>query len=195
MLVVPDVWLPDEMAYSPLPKSITWAHAYGKYIVVHLPSQVFGAYEYGELVRWGPISSGRARYPTPAGLFHLNWRARSRVSTDNSNWRLEWYFNFHNRRGIAFHEYALPGRPASHACIRLLRRDAMWLFAWGEGWMLTEDGRKIVQQGTPVLVEGACNFDAPRPWIFPEWWQSPVEVPAYDPVLLTSSGETPDRID
>jgi lipoprotein-anchoring transpeptidase ErfK/SrfK len=122
---------------------------------VHSPSQVFGAYEYGHLVRWGPVSSGRARYPTPSGLFHLNWRARQRTSTDNPDWDLEWYFNFHNFRGLAFHQSALPGRPASHACLRLLQRDAMWLFNWGDGWVLTADGRDVLSFTTPVLVVGA----------------------------------------
>jgi hypothetical protein len=60
---------------SPLPSAIEWAKVYGKYIVVHLPSQVFGAYENGHLVRWGPVSSGRAAHPTPSGLFHLNCAA------------------------------------------------------------------------------------------------------------------------
>jgi hypothetical protein len=51
-LMVPDTWVADELDYSPLPRAIEWAKVYGKYIVVHLPSQVFGAYENGHLVRW-----------------------------------------------------------------------------------------------------------------------------------------------
>ena len=42
----------------------------------------------------------------------------------SGEWQLNWYFNFHNFRGLAFHEFDLPGVPASHACVRLLARDA-----------------------------------------------------------------------
>lgn len=77
-------------------------------MVVDLPAQVFAAYEHGYLVRWGPVSSGKADTPTPSGEFRLNWRAVSRRSSINRSWLLEWYFNIHNTRGIAFHKYALP---------------------------------------------------------------------------------------
>lgn len=192
-LIVPNTWVPDELAYSPLPPVLEWAADYGKYIVVHLPSQVFGAYEQGHLVRWGPVSSGRSAHPTPAGLFHLNWRARQRTSTDNAEWELEWYFNFHNFRGLAFHEYALPGRPASHACIRLLRRDAIFIYNWGQGWVLSDDGQRVLSFGTPVLIVGEYDFSAPEPWTDPAWWLNPVVLPQTDPTAPVTSATT--RID
>jgi hypothetical protein len=114
-------------------------------------------------------------------LFHLNWRARRRTSTDNAEWDLEWYFNFHNSRGLAFHEYALPGRPASHACLRLLQRDAAWICNWGDGWVLSQDGQNVLSFGTPVLILGAYDFSAPKPWMDPESWLSPVALPPMDP--------------
>lgn len=182
-LIVPDTWVADDLGYSPLPHLVDWAAVYAKYIVVHLPSQVFGAYEYGRLVRWGPISSGRAAHPTPSGLFHLNWHARRRTSTDNEEWDLQWYFNFRSFRGLAFHEYALPGHPASHACVRLLRRDAVWMYSWGEGWTLSDDGQEVLEHGTPVLMLGAYDFGAPKPWTDPAWWLTPVPLPTRDPAL------------
>jgi hypothetical protein len=117
-VILPGRWDLDELEYSPMPLAAGGLQHHGKLLAVHLPSQVFGAYEHGRLVHWGPVSSGRAQYPTPPGQFYLNWRSRERTSTDNANWRLPWYFNFHSRRGLAFHEFSLPGRPASHACIR-----------------------------------------------------------------------------
>ena len=101
---------------------------------------------------------------------------------------MEWYFNFENERGLAFHQYELPGRPASHACIRLLRRDAIWLYEWGEGWKLTPDERTVVEFGTPVLVLGAYNFGAPPPWTDLAWWSTPVSLPARDAALLSGFG-------
>src|SRR5687767_13942316 len=64
-LVVPDVWLDDELAYSPMPRHFPQGRQHRRLVIVSQPAQVFGAYEYGELVRWGPVSSGRRTDPTP----------------------------------------------------------------------------------------------------------------------------------
>ncbi|MFN3324521.1 MAG: L,D-transpeptidase [Bryobacteraceae bacterium] len=177
-IVVPDRWDLDELAYSPLPVTHPWAATYPKALIVHQPSQVFGAYENGRLVQWGPISSGRQAHPTPSGLFHLNWRSRSRRSTINQDWLMEWYFNFQNNRGLALHKYAMPGRPASHACVRLLERDAIWLYDWGEEWVLSADGQRVLRNGTPLWIVGSYRFGAPPPWQNADWWRAPIELPA-----------------
>jgi hypothetical protein len=109
-------------------------------------------------------------------MYHLNWRTRSRISTLSGEWRLNWYFNFHNRRGLAFHEFDLPGVPASHACVRLLARDAMWIYKWGESWTLDKQGQ-LVTAGTPVLILGDYNFAAPPPWLSAEFWTRPIALP------------------
>ena len=98
--VVPDAWDGDELAYSPLPRRYGWTERQPKVVVVHQPAQVFGAYEYGRLVRWGPVSSGRRTNPTPEGIFHLNWRSEGRHSTVDPEWFMRWYFNFGNDRGL-----------------------------------------------------------------------------------------------
>jgi lipoprotein-anchoring transpeptidase ErfK/SrfK len=82
------------------------------------------------------VSSGGRNNPTSAGSFALNWRSTGRASTVDPDWFMRWYFNFGNREGLAFHAYSLPGYPASHGCIRLLDRDAQWLFEWGQAWVL-----------------------------------------------------------
>lgn len=170
-LVVPEVWVSDERSYSPLPATYGWAAPYAKALIVHQPGQVFGGYENGNLVRWGPMSSGRKTHPTPSGLFHLNWRSKGRYSTVDPSWYMSWYFNFHNRLGLSFHEYTLPGYPASHACIRLLKRDAQWLYGWGEGTTPTT-------AGTPVLILGQYDFDAPPPWHSLSWLATGISLPA-----------------
>lgn len=167
-LIIPEGWLGSELAYSPLPFIYPWARIYEKALVVSLSHQVFGGYEEGCLVYWGPISSGRLEHPTPSGLFHLNWKAKGRRSTLNRNWYLSWYFNFHNERGLSFHQYQLPGYPASHACLRLLERDARWLYHWGESWQLEEDGVTIARTGTPVIIIGQFNWKEPSPWLSEE---------------------------
>lgn len=177
-MIIPEEWRDDELTYSPLPLAWAWAAGLPKAIVVHQPSQVFGAYEAGRLVRWGPVSSGRKETPTPAGVYALTWKAKSRVSTDNDQWLLKWYFNFINSRGVSFHQFELPGVPASHACVRLLERDAEWLYAWGEQWTLTADRRSVAAPGTPVLILEVYDYSRPAPWISAEWWRTPIVLPA-----------------
>jgi hypothetical protein len=177
-LVVPTEWHDDVMAYSPFPAEWPAAEAHAKAIVVHQPLQAFGAYEHGRLVRWGPVSSGRRETPTPDGSFNLTWRARSRRSTDNEDWLLEWYFNFINARGISFHLFDLPGYPASHACVRLLLRDAQWLYGWGEQWTLEDGGRAVATPGTPVLILGSYPFGEPPGWVSIDALSNPIALPA-----------------
>lgn len=176
-VIAPDAWRDDELEYSPMPRDWTWAAQFPKLIVVHQPSQVFGAYENGHLVRWGPVSTGRTERPTPAGFFHLTWRSRSRRSTENNAWILNWYFNFINERGISFHEFELPGRPASHACVRMLERDAKWLYDWGEQWQLSPDRMQVAAEGSPVLILGTYDFKRPPPWLALVWWAQPLTLP------------------
>jgi hypothetical protein len=177
VLVLPQSWDLDELAYSPLPMRSEWAAAFPKALIVHQAGQAFGAYEGGRLARWGPVSSGRRKAPTPAGIFHLNWRSPGRHSTVDPDWYMPWYFNFENDHGLALHQFTLPGRPASHACIRLLERDAKWLYEWGEGWVLDERGWEVVSRGTPLWVVGTYDYEAPPPWRSLEWLARGIDLP------------------
>lgn len=163
-LIVPDR-VADLLSFSPFPAELPASlPAVGRLLIVSARVQAFGAYEHGTLVRWGPTSTGRKETPTPAALYHTNWRSRLRRSTDNAQWLLPWLVNFENARGISFHQFDLPGYPASHACVRLLEDDARWIYDWAEFWMLSEDRRTIVAYGTPVVVFGEYAYDAPPPW-------------------------------
>lgn len=163
-VVVPDTWPTEELSIAPLPAQWDAEAGESKFILADLALQAFGAYEFGKLVYWGPISSGTKKVPTPPGVYHLNWRAKRHVSTEDKSWILNWYFNFHNTSGRAFHAYAMPGYPASHSCIRLLDRDAEWLYHWGISWQLSANGREVLVPGTKVLLQGAYDFQADPPW-------------------------------
>lgn len=184
-LVVPLAWLDEDLRYSPFPVRYPAAFAVAKLLVVHQPAQAFAAYEHGRLVRWGPVSSGRRTQPTPRGLFHLNWRSRGRHSTVDPDWYMEWYFNFDNAGGLALHSYALPGYPASHACVRLLERDAIWIYEWGDATGPGAGGQDT-RPGTPVWIIGQYAFGAPPPWRTLEHLSLGIDLPEALPPDLAS---------
>jgi hypothetical protein len=189
-LVVPESWS-DELSYSVLPTRYASSEAWPTFLVVYLPGQLFGAYEFGSLLRWGPVSSGSRNNPTSAGTFALNWRSTGRASTVDPDWFMRWYFNFGNREGLAFHAYPLPGYPASHGCIRLLERDAQWLFEWGQTWLLDLSETRVLTSGTPVFIVGHYDFDAPPPWRSLSWLSTTVELPSASMTDIDIPGRCP----
>ncbi|MGD8414649.1 MAG: L,D-transpeptidase [Candidatus Latescibacterota bacterium] len=165
-LVVPVNFDMDLRAYSPFPKFYEAAAPVGKLFVIDKTLQVFGAYEDGELVRWGVVSTGESDNQTPAGRFNFNWRARERVSSlspPDQEWLMRWVFNFHAERGIHVHQYPLPvGGAVSHGCVRTTEADAKWLFHWADSWKVVDD--RIVSQGTMVIVIGEEPSGRVRPF-------------------------------
>ena len=162
-IVVPDKT--DSLLLSPYPAEIPAARPIGKLLLVSLRVQAFGAYDYGRLTRWGPTSTGRQDKPTPAGLYFANWKSKERKSTIDDDWILKWAVNLDSAEGIALHEYGLPGRPASHSCVRLAEEDAEWLYSWVDSWRVARNRKTITRRGTPVLVFGEFAFRGRRPWL------------------------------
>lgn len=107
---------------------------------------------------------GRQKDLTPTGLFYTNWKAEETTSTFNDEWNLRWNFNILNKEGIGWHQYSLPGYPASHSCLRLQEKDAKYLYNWAEQWVLSGKD-SILLKGTPVIVFGNYDFNAPKPWL------------------------------
>jgi lipoprotein-anchoring transpeptidase ErfK/SrfK len=162
-LVIPEQV--DELtSFSPFPNRVETVREIPKLILVSLRVQAFGAYEFGNLVRWGPVSSGKKASPTPAGLYHTNWKSKATRSSINDEWLLPWYFNLDNQSGISFHQYDLPGYPASHGCLRLLADDAAWIYGWADQWTLSTDRRRVEAYGTPVIVFGKYDYGKQAPW-------------------------------
>jgi hypothetical protein len=166
-LVVPLEFDLDLRAYTPFPRRYEGATDLEKLYVIDKSLQVFGAYEYGNLVRWGVVSTGDVDSPTPSGRFNFNWRQRSRVSSlspPGQEWRMEWVFNFHDGRGIHVHQYPLPvGGPVSHGCVRTTPADAEWLYNWADTWK--RSGKKILRQGTMLIIVGEDGV-IPTPFRF-----------------------------
>lgn len=165
VLVMPDTLLPDMRSYSPYPDSLPAFDTLAKLILISRRVQAFALYEYGGLIRWGPVSSGKKSTPTPAGLFHTNFKAVRKVSTENSSWIMPWYYNFYAARGIAMHQYFLPGYPASHACVRMQEEDALFIFNWAEPNRFSARTGAVIKPGTPVILFGDYDFSKKQPWL------------------------------
>ena len=122
--------------YVPVPLAIP---SRGRHLVVYLDRQYFGAYEDGELVRWGPVSTG-TNGRTPTGFFQAKWKSRYHRSSLYNNARM--YFAVQFKGNYFTHEYkVLPGYPASKGCVRMFWDDAEWKF----GWLQTGDLISVVR--------------------------------------------------
>lgn len=117
---------------SPFPLTMNTQNE--KKVIVDQDKLAWGAYDRdGKLVKWGPISSGKDYCPdikrrcrTVTGIFHVfdkrNSKCRSRMFAANMPFCMFFY------KGFALHgSHDIPGKRASHGCVRMFKRDAMWL--------------------------------------------------------------------
>ncbi|MFN3755190.1 L,D-transpeptidase [Flavobacterium sp.] len=162
-VIVPTDFSGDIEYYLPFPFKVKALENVNKIIFFSYPSQTFATYENGELTYTGPTNMGRKADQTPTGLFFTNWKAEETTSTFNDEWDLKWNFNIANKLGVGWHQYELPGYPASHSCLRLQEKDARYLYEWADQWILL-DNNTISVKGTPVIVFGAYDFEAAKPW-------------------------------
>lgn len=161
VIVVPDSF--ENVNLSSFPQEIAELVDIPKMMFIAQREQEFGAYEYGKLVRFGGISTGKKATPTTSKLYFTNWKGKEVISSSNDEWILKWNFNIENHEGVGIHEYELPGYPASHSCVRFSAADAEWFYNWAEQWILSPDD-KLLASGTPVLVFGQYEFGKTAPW-------------------------------
>ncbi|KHS49051.1 L,D-transpeptidase family protein [Novosphingobium subterraneum] len=132
----------------------------GVLVVVSKASQRMHVFKDGS--HWGssPVSTGKRRHSTPAGVFPILQKRVFHRSNIYSNapmpymQRLTW-------RGIAIHAGYVPGYPASHGCIRLPRSFAKALFD-----LTKPDRTTVVVTNAPLRSEQgavtlALNSQAP----------------------------------
>lgn len=163
-LVIPEKISKDFMDYSPFPYQLDILNDVKKFVVFSYPIQAYGVYENGKLLKWGPTSMGKKSAQTKRGLMFANWKKELAISTVNSSWKLPYNFNIHNTLGIGWHQFDLPGFPASHSCLRLLMDDAKWLYNFGDQWILNKGGATTKAKGTPVIVFGDYGWGKKKPW-------------------------------
>jgi len=162
-ILVPSDSVADIAFFLPFPVSIDEIKEIDKVIFFSYGTQSFAAYENGEIIYTGATNMGRKNDPTPTGLFYTNWKAETTTSTFNDEWELKWNFNIENKLGVGWHQYEMPGYPASHSCLRLMEEDARLLYSWADQWKLDKKD-ELLLKGTPVIVFGNYDFDGVKPW-------------------------------
>ncbi|MFD2518975.1 L,D-transpeptidase [Salinimicrobium flavum] len=164
-VVIPDTLTPNLLDYSPFPYEMKIFDSIPKTVLISQRIQGFALYERSQLVRWGPVSTGKMSTPTPNGLHYGNYKAKRKISTVDSDWIMPYYFNFMNFYGVGVHEYGMPGFPASHACVRLFQEDARFIYDWAEQWQLDRKGQVVERNGTPFMVFGEFDYEGKLPWL------------------------------
>jgi|TARA_R110002126_G_scaffold273866_1_gene418582 hypothetical protein len=143
-----------------------------KTIYVNQERLAWGAYDAeGQLVWWGPLSSGSGQCnsangycKTPAGFFRvIRKQDNDCVSTafprhaDGTTGGAEMPYCMHFFRGYALHgSRSVPGYRASHGCVRIFIEDARWL---NEEFI---DLPGIGLHGTRVIVGAPVTTRVPR---------------------------------
>ena len=163
-LAIPDKIDHSLMLYSPFPTQLEVLKDVKKMVFFSYPIQAYALYENGKLIKWGPTSMGKKAAQTKRGLMFANWKKELAISTVNSSWKLPFNFNIHNTLGIGWHQYDLPGYPASHSCLRLLMNDAKFMYNWADQWILNKGGATVKANGTPVIVFGDYQWGGKKPW-------------------------------
>jgi hypothetical protein len=113
------------------PGEFTWqpeASPYGAVlVVVSIEDQLAYVYRNGVRIATTTVSTGRPGYDTPTGIFQILQKKKMHHSNlyDDAEMpfmqRLTW-------DGVALHAGRIPGRPASHGCVRLPSKFAPLLY-------------------------------------------------------------------
>ncbi|WP_131778992.1 L,D-transpeptidase [Legionella bozemanae] len=134
--------VPKNLAYltvfdvAPFPLKIP---EHQKQIIVDQDKLAFAAYDAeGNLVRWGPISSGRDKCSdsnrscrTLTGIYRVFSKENEKCTSDvfpigKGGAKMPYCMYFH--KGFALHGADdIPGVRASHGCVRMFVEDAKWL--------------------------------------------------------------------
>jgi hypothetical protein len=121
--------------------------------VVALDAQRITVYDNnGRMLKQSPVSTGTTGYETPAGIFSVV----QKKADHNSNLYEDGNMPFMQRitwTGIALHAGVLPGRPASHGCVRMPMDFAQRLFD------LTDVGMRVIIVRNDIAL---ADFDHPQ---------------------------------
>ncbi|MEO6040350.1 MAG: L,D-transpeptidase family protein [Croceibacterium sp.] len=132
-------------------------------VVVDLSAQIAYAYSGEQIVGASTISSGDARHLSPIGLFAVLDKQRDYRSIKYDNAPMPFMQRIDDY-GIALHAGNLPGRPASHGCVRLPKAFAEKLFGatsvGTEVWIAEPSGHGGPAPASNVALTGDAGNGA-----------------------------------
>jgi lipoprotein-anchoring transpeptidase ErfK/SrfK len=123
------------------------------HIVVSIAKQRATLFADGQPVAHSAVSTGTPDHPTPVGVFSVIQKHKDHYS--NLYGAAMPYMQRITWSGSALHEGPLPGRPASHGCIRLTREFAQLL------WKVTKIGARVIvtrDEVAPVEIDMVNPF-------------------------------------
>jgi hypothetical protein len=106
-------------------------------IIVSIADQRVSLFDNGALIARSSVSTGTQGHPTPLGVFSVISKQRWHRSNIYSAAPMP-YMQRITWSGIALHAGVVPGRPASHGCIRLKNDFAIRL------WHLAKRGTRVI---------------------------------------------------
>ncbi len=121
------MFVPLDYSIEPkiLPEFLPGAAKHGKYILIDLPQQYLGLYEWGNLKYCFPISSGTSKRMPIKKFVILNM---DEVHFSSKYEQAPMDHALHIGKDYFIHEGIVPGYPASHGCIRVFPLHARFLF-------------------------------------------------------------------
>ena len=131
------------------------------FFIVSLGRQHVSVYSNDGLYARAPISTGMPGHPTPVGIFNILGKERLHHSNIYSGapmpfmQRITW-------SGVAMHEGALPGHPASHGCIRLPHDFAKRMFG------VTQGNERVIITRQDIAPAPFSHAKLPVPALLPE---------------------------
>lgn len=128
-LLVPQTLAVAE-AYQGMPMEIADSLGRDSLILIDKKINRLGCYFGGKLLYWCPVTLGVKRMPTPSGSYKINGKYRMLISKKYGNIPMPYSLRFFGNYCI--HQGPMPGRLASHGCVRVFKRDAIWLYNWAK---------------------------------------------------------------
>ncbi len=146
-------------------------------VVVSIGKQRISAYGAGGFHAQGAVSTGMPGFPTPTGVFSVIQKSRYHRSNIYSGAPMP-YMQRVTWSGVAMHEGVLPGRPASHGCIRLTHAFA------SELWGMTRMNVRVIVTPDDAQPTAFAHPNLPVPTMTPAP-ATAAENDAARPVLIT----------
>jgi hypothetical protein len=128
-------------------------------VIISIKQQRLTVYANGRPIAHSPVSTGVPGHPTPMGVFSVIEKQIYHESNLYSSAPMP-YMQRITWSGVAMHQGVVPGRPASHGCIRLPREFAqrMWrLTKVGARVIIAQDDAQIADIASPRLFAGKTS--------------------------------------